>query len=80
MFRSLKARELLAVLRNGLGYEVDRQRGSHRWLKSRHGYPPFCLSFHSEGDTFPAGAVKKILTKDVKLSEQDALAILEGER
>lgn len=75
MFPSLKARDLLAVLRRKLGYEIDRQRGSHRWLISSLGYPPFSLAYH-EGATFPPGAVKKILTKDVGLSEQEALDLL----
>jgi predicted RNA binding protein YcfA (HicA-like mRNA interferase family) len=76
VFPSLKGRELLAVLmRKPLLYRVDRQTGSHRTLKSGAGYPDVHFSFH-EGVTVPRGAVKKVLTKDVGLSEQEALALL----
>jgi len=76
VFPSLKASELLAVLmRKPLNYQVERQRGSHRKLTSPAGYPDLWFSFH-DGVTVPPGAVKKILTKDVGLSEQDALALV----
>lgn len=75
-FPSLKAGQLLAVLmRAPLNYRITRQRGSHRRLESSAGYPPLSFSYH-EGATVPPGAVKKILTKDVGLSEEDALALL----
>lgn len=75
-FPSLKAKRLLAVLRREpLRYVVARQRGSHRHLQSERGYPDLMFSFH-DGATVPPGAVRKILTRDVGLTEQDALALL----
>lgn len=62
-------------MRKPLEYRVERQRGSHRTLRSAAGFPDVRFSFH-EGVTVPPGAVKKILIKDVGLSEQEALALL----
>lgn len=61
MFRILKK----------IGYKVDRQKGSHRHLKGE-GLPDVLFSYH-DGVTIAPGAVRKILTQDVGLSEQDAL-------
>lgn len=75
-FPSLKAQRLLAVLmREPLAYEVVRQRGSHRTLESRNGYPKLGFSFH-DGVTVPGGAVKKILVKDVGLNQAEARDLL----
>jgi predicted RNA binding protein YcfA (HicA-like mRNA interferase family) len=76
MFPSLKAKRLLAVLyRKPLEYHISRQEGSHRKLVSPHGYPELMFSFH-DNVTVPPGAVRKILVKDVGLSEQQALDLL----
>jgi predicted RNA binding protein YcfA (HicA-like mRNA interferase family) len=76
VFPSLKATALLAVLmRKPLDYYVDRQRGSHRTLRSAAGYPVLHFSFH-DGTTIPPGVVRKILTRDVGLTEQEALDLL----
>jgi predicted RNA binding protein YcfA (HicA-like mRNA interferase family) len=76
LFPSLKARRLLALLaRSPLGYRIVRQRGSHRHLESSAGYPDLLFSFHDRA-TIPPGAVRKILTRDVGLSDADALALL----
>ncbi len=76
MFPSLKAGQLLAVLqRKPLEYAIARQRGSHRRLESPNGYPPVLFSFH-DGTTIAPGAVRKVLTKDVGLSEEEALRLL----
>ncbi len=76
IFPSLKARRLLAILgRRPLEYQVVRQRGSHRHLKSVRGYPDLLFSFHDHA-TIPPGAVRKILTRDVGLTETNALALL----
>ena len=76
MFPSLKAKALLAVLmRKPLLYRIERQRGSHRTLVSEAAYPKLMFSFH-DGATIPPGAVKKILTKDIGLNEQEALTLL----
>jgi predicted RNA binding protein YcfA (HicA-like mRNA interferase family) len=71
-FPALKAQQLLAVLqREPLGYEIVRQRGSHRRLRSRNGFPDVAFSYHS-GASIPPGAVRKVLVGDVGLSEDDA--------
>jgi len=76
VFPSLKAGQLLAVLRRKpLEYEVARQEGSHRLLISRTGYPDLRFSFH-DGVTVPRRAVRKILVKDVGLSQKEALSLL----
>jgi predicted RNA binding protein YcfA (HicA-like mRNA interferase family) len=62
-------------MRKPLEYRIDRQKGSHRRLKSDQGFPDLTFSFH-DGVTIPPGAVRKILTRDVGLSEQDALKLL----
>jgi predicted RNA binding protein YcfA (HicA-like mRNA interferase family) len=58
-----------------LGYEIKRQKGSHRLLISRNGYPQLMFSFH-DGATVPPGAVRKILTKDAGLHEDEARHLL----
>ena len=74
-FPSMKARELLAVLtREPLNYEIVRQRGSHRRL-SAPGRPSLTFAFHDSA-TIPRGLVRKILCRDVGLSEDDALKLL----
>ena len=72
MFPSLKAKKMLAILqREPLGYEVHRQKGSHRKLESRNGYPPLGFSFHDRV-TIPPGLVRKILVQDVGLTDEEA--------
>ena len=74
-FKSMKARELLAVLtREPLSYEVVRQRGSHRRLKAP-GRPSLTFAFH-DGATIAPGLVRKILCRDVGLGEDEALKLL----
>ena len=74
-FGSMKAKDLFALLRRRpLGYQVTHQTGSHRKLESDH-YPPLLFAFHDR-DTVPPGLVRKILTKDVGLSKQEALDLL----
>jgi predicted RNA binding protein YcfA (HicA-like mRNA interferase family) len=74
-FPSMKARELLAVLtRPPLGYEIARQRGSHRRLKAP-GRPPITFAYHDRATVGPA-AVRKVLCRDVGLSEEEARKLL----
>ena len=74
-FRSMKARELLAVLmREPLSYQVVRQRGSHRRLKAQ-ARPSITFAFH-DGATIAPGLVRKILCRDVGLGEDEALKLL----
>lgn len=74
-FPSLKAKQLLAVLqREPLGYKVARQSGSHRRMTAP-GRPPVTIAFHDK-ETVSSGAVRKILTKDVGLAEDEARQLL----
>lgn len=71
----MKSRRLLAVLqREPLAYEVVRQNGSHRRLKSPR-YPPLTYAFHDNA-TLPGGLVRKILTEDVGLANAEARWLL----
>jgi predicted RNA binding protein YcfA (HicA-like mRNA interferase family) len=75
-FPSMKARALMALLgRRPLCYEVVRRSGSHRRLRSSAGYPDLTFSFH-DGATVPARVVRNVLTKDVGLTEDEALELL----
>jgi predicted RNA binding protein YcfA (HicA-like mRNA interferase family) len=71
----MKARELLAVLmREPLSYEIVRQRGSHRRLKTP-GRPSITFAFHDRATVGPA-VVRKVLCRDVGLGEDEALKLL----
>ncbi len=74
-FPSLKARRLLAVLeRQPLGYRTVRRVGSHRRMEAER-RPPLTFSFHDRA-TIPSGLVRKILTRDVGLDEEEARRLL----
>jgi predicted RNA binding protein YcfA (HicA-like mRNA interferase family) len=74
-FPSLKARQLLAVLkRSPLSYRVVRQSGSHRRLESP-AYPPLTFALHDKA-TIPAGLVRKVLVREVGLAEDEARKLL----
>ncbi len=62
-------------MKEPLGYEIVRQRGSHRKLESRNGYTKFGFSFHDKA-TVPGGKVKEILVDRVGLSEEEARELL----
>lgn len=75
-FPALKATKLMALLRREpLGYEIVRQRGSHRRLRSRNGLPDIAFSFH-DGVTLPGGLVRKVLVGEIGLSEDEARSLL----
>ena len=62
--------------REPLGYEIVRQKGSHRTLESRNGYPgPILFAYHDTATISPQG-VRRILCEDVELTEEEALALL----
>jgi len=61
--------------REPLGYEIARQRGSHRKLRSRNGFPDIGFSFHASA-TVPPGLVRKVLVGEVGLSEDEARSLL----
>ncbi len=74
-FPSVKASELIGILlRAPLKYEIVRQKGSHRILRSAD-YPQLLFSYH-DGRTVAPGAVRKILVHDVGLDEDTARALL----
>jgi len=74
-FPSMKAKRLLAVLeRKPLSYRVMRQSGSHRRMEAP-GRPSLTFAFHAKA-TIPSGLVRKILTRDVGLAEDEALELL----
>jgi predicted RNA binding protein YcfA (HicA-like mRNA interferase family) len=72
-YPSMKAADLYRILRS-LGYETDRVNGSHKRMKAGK-HPPLTFAFH-DGQTIPPGLVKKILTKDIGLSEEEIRNIL----
>lgn len=72
----MKAMALLRVLeRAPLCYESVRVNGSHRRMESNTGYPPLTFAFHT-GQQLPPGVVRKILTRDVGLTDTAALDLL----
>jgi len=77
----MRGRELYRHLaRKPLSYREDPDRsrsGSHTTLVSED-YPDLHLAFHSGAD-LPPGLVRKVLTRDVGLSEEDALMHLRGD-
>lgn len=72
-FPSMKARRLLRLL-YGLGYEVDRQKGSHRVLVCA-GRPRLIFAFHDRSEVAP-GLVRSTLVGDVGLSVAEALEVI----
>jgi predicted RNA binding protein YcfA (HicA-like mRNA interferase family) len=77
-FPSLKAKQMLGILRREpLAYSIARQKGSHRVLWSRNGYPQVRFWAH-DGATLPPGAVREILLKKVGLTEEQAAKLLKG--
>jgi predicted RNA binding protein YcfA (HicA-like mRNA interferase family) len=74
-FPSLKAKQLLRTLQaQPLGYQVIRQKGSHRRLEAPN-HPPITFAFHDNQTIRPA-TVRDILCNQVGLPERDALALL----
>jgi predicted RNA binding protein YcfA (HicA-like mRNA interferase family) len=72
----MKTARLLAILmRQPLNYRIVRQHGSHRRLESSSGYPPLGFAWH-DGVTIPPGLVRKVLTRDVGLSIEEAKELL----
>jgi predicted RNA binding protein YcfA (HicA-like mRNA interferase family) len=68
---------LNVLMGSALQYEVNRQRGSHRKLVSRAGYPALTFSAHDR-ETLGPVLVRKILMGDVGLSEEKAKEVLLG--
>ena len=72
-FPSLSGAELMRFLAK-LGYKVQRVNGSHHILAAPD-RPGLVFAYH-KGQTFPPGLVRKILVKDVGLSEAEALELV----
>ena len=64
----MKPSDLSSILTR-LGYKEVRRKGSHRRLTCE-GRQPLTFAFH-DGQTIPPGMVKKVLTKDVGLSDNE---------
>jgi len=73
VFPSKGAGQMLRILKK-IGYRVSRQEGSHRVMTCPQ-RPDILFSYHGNV-TVPPGVVRKILVKDVGLTEQDALKLL----
>jgi predicted RNA binding protein YcfA (HicA-like mRNA interferase family) len=74
-FPAMKAKRLLAVLeRKPLSYRIVRRAGSHRRMESAN-HPPLTFAFHDNA-TISGGLVRKILTQDVGLAENEARGLL----
>lgn len=73
-FPAMKARRLLTMLTQELGYAVVRHEGSHRRLTAP-GRPDLTFAFH-DGVEVGGVAVRRILVKQVRLSETEALEVI----
>lgn len=74
-FPAMKWPQLKRLLeRRPLGYRVTKQTGSHRTMESEI-YPTLWLAFHDRAE-LPPGLLRKIMVKDIGLSEDDALELL----
>ncbi|NTW41769.1 MAG: addiction module toxin, HicA family [Cellulomonadaceae bacterium] len=74
-FPSMKAQALQRLLeREPLGYAVARRKGSHKVLRASD-YPQLLFSYH-DGATVPPGVVRKILTQDIGLTDEQAWELL----
>jgi predicted RNA binding protein YcfA (HicA-like mRNA interferase family) len=67
--RSLTARVLTAALHND-GFEIQRQKGSHRHFHHPDGRR-VTVSFHHSSDTFPIGTLKSIIEIQARWSDSD---------
>ena len=66
---------MLRLLRVDLGYEVTRQKGSHRRLESE-GRPAITFAFH-DGRSLTPVEVRDILVKQVGLTFAEALEVVQ---
>lgn len=73
-FPAMKARRLLAMLTQQLGYVVVRHEGSHRKLTAP-GRPDLTFAFH-DGVEIGGVAVRRIMVRQVGLSETEALEVI----
>lgn len=72
----MKARELRRILeRAPLSYEVKRSKGGSHMVLTAEGRPPLNWSFH-DGQTLAPGLVRKILKRDIGLTDEEVGQIL----
>jgi len=67
--RSTTARSLAAALHDD-GFELHRQKGSHRHYRHSDGRR-VTLSFHHSSGTFPLGTLKSIMEVQARWTETD---------
>lgn len=69
----MKSSDLMKIVTR-LGYVEVRRKGSHRHMTC-NGRLPLTFAFH-DGQTIPPGLVKKVLTKDVGLTNEQIIDLL----
>lgn len=67
--RSITARQFAAALLED-GFELHRQKGSHRHYHHPDGRR-VTLSFHHSSDTFPLGTLKSMIEVQARWTEDD---------
>ena len=71
--RSITARQLAAALLRD-GFELARQRGSHRRYRHSDGRR-VTLSFHHASDTFPLPTLRSIIERQAGWSNRDLIRL-----
>lgn len=69
LLRTVTARELATAL-GADGFDLVRQRGSHRHYSHRDGRR-VTLSFHHTSDVFPLGTLRSIIEIQARWAEAD---------
>jgi len=67
--RSVTARQLVSALQNE-GFQLQRQKGSHRHYRHSDGRR-VTLSFHHSSDTFRPGTLRSIIETQARWTEND---------
>lgn len=67
--RSVTARQFASALQSD-GFQLQRQKGSHRHYKHSDGRR-VTLSFHHSSDTFPSGTLRSIVELQAHWTEED---------
>lgn len=71
--RSVTARQLVTALQAD-GFELQRQKGSHRHYRHRDGRR-VTLSFHHSSDTFRHGTLRSIVEIQARWTSNDLLRL-----
>lgn len=67
--RSVTARQFASALQDD-GFQLQRQKGSHRHYRHNDGRR-VTLSFHHSSDTFPLGTLKSMVEVQARWTEAD---------